>query len=223
VIERPPRPLRPNRSNPPKHIYHISTRTRTSSTISPSPRAKLRWGREREGVRAGGENLAGIWVDRRRARGTKGLGTRRKAPGGMVGRFCARRSFWRMEFGSGVREPTRFFPRAHSSATVTDTPPPPRRAARHVRVVGRLPEMTTPSRVRQGLCRRRRRAARAAAARASGRRGRRVRWLGGLSAVEGESSGHKPRYISLLGPASWPHPGGCSAGRPVEAGAPSCR
>ena len=38
----------------------------------------------------------------------RGLGTRRKAPGSMVGRCCARRSFWRMGSGSGVREPTRF-------------------------------------------------------------------------------------------------------------------
>ena len=115
--------------------------------------------------------------------GCKGLSTRRKAPGSMVGRCCARHSFWRMGSGSGVREPTRFFPRAHSSATVTDTPPPPRRAARCVRVVGQLPEMATPSRVRLGWCQRRRRAAPAATARAGGHR---VRWFDGLAAVEGE-------------------------------------
>jgi hypothetical protein len=51
-----------------------------------------------------------------------------------------------------------------------------------VRIVWRLPEMATPSRVRLGWCWRRRRAAPAAAARAGGRR---VRWLGGLAAVEG--------------------------------------
>ena len=108
----------------------------------------------------------------------RGLGTRRKAPDSMVGRFCARRSFWRLGSSSGVREPTRFFPRAHSSTTITGTPPPPRRAAHCVRVVGRLPEMATPSRVRLGWWQCRRRAAPAAAARAGGRR---VRWLGGLA------------------------------------------
>lgn len=92
------------------------------------------------------------------------------APGSTVGRFCARSLFWRVGSGSGVRAPTRFCPRAHISAAVTDTPPPPRRAARRVRDVGRLPEMATPSRVRQDWCRRRRRAARAAVVRASGRR-----------------------------------------------------
>jgi hypothetical protein len=92
-----------------------------------------------------------------------------------------------------------------------------RRAARCVRVVGRLPEMATPTRVRLGWCWHRRRAAPAAAARAGGRR---VSSLGGLAAVEGESTVRKPRFPSLLSPASWPHPGGCSAGRPVEAGEP---
>jgi hypothetical protein len=170
VIERPTRLLQPTRLNPPNHIHHISTRARTTSTISPSPRAKLRGGREREGVRAGGENLAGLESIGERRGVQRGLGSRRKAPDSMVGRFCARRSFWRMGSGSGVLEPTRFFSRAHNSATVTDTPPPPRRAARCVRVVGRLPEMSTPSRVRLDWCWRRRRAAPAAAARVGGRR-----------------------------------------------------
>ena len=49
----------------------------------------------------------------------RGLGTRRKAPDSMVGRFFARRSFWRMGSSSGVREPTRVFSRAHTFAAKT--------------------------------------------------------------------------------------------------------
>jgi hypothetical protein len=103
---------KPTRPNPPNHLYHISTSARTSSTISPSPRAKLRGGKEREGVRAGGENLAGNGIDRRRARGAKGAGRAPQGAGQDVRDACsamaltippARRAAW---WGGFV--PTRF-------------------------------------------------------------------------------------------------------------------
>jgi len=220
VIERPTRPLRPTRSNPPNHMYHISTRTRTSSTISPSSRAKLRGGGRKRGSEGRWGKLSRDLNRSAKGAGRKGAGHVAQGAGQHGGAVLCPP----FVLAHGVRQrgarTHALFPRAHSSATVTDTPPPPRRAARCVRVVGRLPEMATPSRVRLGWCQRRRRAAPAAAARAGGRR---VRWLGGLAAVEGESTGHKPRYPSLLGPASWPHPGGHNAGRPVEASASSCR
>jgi hypothetical protein len=168
MIERPTRPLRPTRSNPPNHIYHISTKARTSGTISPSPRAKLRGGERKRGSEGGWGKLSRDMNRSAKGAGCKGAGHAPRGAG-QHGGVCPP-----FVLAHGVRQrgarTHALFPRAYSSATVIGTPPPPRRAARRVRVVGRPPEMAAPSRVRQGWRRRRRRAQRAAAARASGRR-----------------------------------------------------
>jgi hypothetical protein len=74
VIERPTRPLRPTRSSRPNQIYLISTRTRTSGTISPSPPRKAARGERKRGSEGGWGKLSRDLGRRAKGAGCKGGG-----------------------------------------------------------------------------------------------------------------------------------------------------